>query len=256
MVLSAGTDLNPDMTQKQRHRGRHPEDDRLFAEKWIETLRTAVCDLSYLFSRDYAQKAALKVVGDHYQLDARQRRAILRAACSDASLKYRAEHHVSAGDLKGKSIIIDGYNFLITVESVLSGGILLRGRDGCIRDMASVHGSYHKVQETSGAILLMGNTLDALGIDQSQWYFDAPVSNSGRLRKLLSEYAEDHGWNWDVKLANNVDNILAESDNIVITSDSWIMDRAGCWATVMEQILSETGTVSEVIDLGQEDGSH
>jgi hypothetical protein len=68
------------MTQRQRHRGRHPEDERLFSGKCLPVLRMAVVDLSFLLTRAYARDAALQVVGDHYQLDARHTaRRMLRA---------------------------------------------------------------------------------------------------------------------------------------------------------------------------------
>ena len=46
-------------------------------------------------------------------------------------------------------LLIDGYNVLTTVESALAHGLLLIGRDGCMRDLASMHGSWRKVDETA-----------------------------------------------------------------------------------------------------------
>jgi hypothetical protein len=36
--------------------------------------------------------------------------------------------------LRGARVVIDGYNLLITTKSMLSGGVLLWGRDGWILD--------------------------------------------------------------------------------------------------------------------------
>jgi len=218
--------------QRQSHRGQHREDAALFAPKRVPTLREAVVDLSWLLTREYAEAAALKLVGDHYQLDKRQRLAVTRAACSDQSLEYRRAHEVPVEDLGGRNLVIDGYNLLITVECALSGAILIRGRDGCIRDIASVHGSYQCVEETSPAIHLIGQTLASLDIKSAHWYFDTPVSNSGRLRKLIEAQAAAADWNWTVTLEKNPDNILAESKDVVVTSDSWILDRAAAWTNL------------------------
>lgn len=239
------------MGQKQSHRGKHPEDGRLFAAKWLPVLQKAVVDLSYLLSRHYAEKAALKVVGDHYQLDVRQRLAVSRAACSDNSLDYRKTHEIPVEALTGRAVSIDGYNLLIAVESVLSSGVLLRGRDGCIRDMASVHGSYHKVEETLPAIRLIGEVLHKLGVTKAKWRFDAPVSNSGKLKTLLGREAKKLGWNWSIDLDNNPDNVLAASHDVVITSDSWIIDRAGTWANLTQFIVETFGLESSVLDIGR-----
>ncbi len=237
------------MKQRQRHRGMHPQDAKLFAPEMVPRLRDAVGDLSFLLTRGYAQDAALKVVGDHYQLTARQRKASLRASCSDQSLAQRNAHRLASGELRGRTLAADGYNLIITVESMLSGGVLLRCRDGCVRDMASVHGSYRRVAETDAAIVLLGESLAALGVAHVHWFLDAPVSNSGRLRAMMLEKAVEAGWPWEVELANKVDQQLAASEEVVATADGWILDRAAAWADLMEPALARFGPPANLFDL-------
>ncbi|MCC6486330.1 MAG: DUF434 domain-containing protein [Candidatus Hydrogenedentes bacterium] len=238
------------MPQRQHHRGRHPEDGRLFAPQEIGKLRNAVHDLSFLQTRGYAETAALKLTGDHYQLDARQRRAVLGASCSDSSLVSRGQRMVNHDSLRGERLAVDGYNLLISTESLLAGGIVLRGRDGCIRDLASVHGSYRKVDETAQALQLIGDTMQSLGVEHVDWLLDAPVSNSGRLRQMMMALAANQGWPWEVHLAANVDKSLAASHDVVVTSDGWILDRAPRWARITELMLERVSTPITVIDLG------
>ena len=71
------------MPDKRTHRGAHPQDDRLFAPDQYSALQSATSDLSWLLTREYASPSALKIVGDRYALDARQRLAVMRCACSD-----------------------------------------------------------------------------------------------------------------------------------------------------------------------------
>ena len=89
------------MPNRQRHRGRHPEDDASFGSVWGGVLREAVADVSYLLTSGYSERAAVKFVGDRYQLTARQRRAVNGAACSDQSLNRRVSHIVQLPDLRG-----------------------------------------------------------------------------------------------------------------------------------------------------------
>lgn len=229
--------VKPGMPHHQQHRGQHPEDNRLFADACIPTLRDAVADLSFLLGRSYAPDSALTLVGDHYQLDIRQRRAVSRAACSEAAAARRKEHRVPAELLQGARVMIDGYNFLITIESLLGGGILIRGRDECIRDLAGIHGTYRYVEETLPAIHLAGRTLQMFGVAHAEWLLDAPVSNSGRLKALLLEQAAEQEWDWDVRLSKNVDAVLAQHQDIVITSDSWILDRAERWLNLTDHLV-------------------
>src|SRR2546421_2114648 len=158
-----------------------------------------------LLTRDYAMKGALKLVGDKFALTERQRLAIARAACSDQSKAHRASTRVAIDELKDQHIIIDGFNLLITIEAALSGGVLILGRDDCVRDLSSVHGSYRSVDETDRAIELIGAMLDELGVGRVSWILDKPISNSGRLAQRLGSVAAEHEWNWSVDVAFNPD---------------------------------------------------
>src|SRR6266702_7422173 len=144
------------MPDIRKHRGAHPEDRKLFADDQLSALRIAVADLSWLLSRDYSMKAALKLVGDRHALTERQRLAVSRAACSDQSQEQRTAKRLPVEAVAGKEIIVDGFNLIITIEAALSDGVLIHCRDGCIRDLSSVHGSYRSVNETADAIIMIG----------------------------------------------------------------------------------------------------
>src|SRR5204863_9861591 len=141
----------------------------------------------WLLSHDYALNSALKIVGDHFQLNERQRLAVMRSTCSQESLVRRREHHIPAEQLTGQTLFLDGYNVLTTLEAALGGGILLRGMDSCLRDMASMHGHYKRVSETAPALELLGQSLADLAISHTHILLDAPVSNSGRLKTILGK---------------------------------------------------------------------
>ncbi len=71
------------MPDQRQHRGPHPEDTQLFAPEYWPRLREATRDLSWLLSRGYASPSALKLVGDRYSLNVRQRIAVARCACGE-----------------------------------------------------------------------------------------------------------------------------------------------------------------------------
>ena len=178
------------MPDTRKHRGPHPEDRRLFADAALADLRAAVGDLSLLRTRGYSETASLKLVGDRFALDRRQRVAVMRAACSDQALAARTERLLAPDDLRGHPLRIDGYNLLITIEAALADGAVLHCRDGTFRDMASMHGTYRKVRETVPAIEMIGRWIAALAPSECLWYLDRSVSNSGRLKTILLEVAE------------------------------------------------------------------
>ncbi|MCB9233869.1 MAG: DUF434 domain-containing protein [Bacteroidia bacterium] len=242
------------MGHKQKHRGKHPADDHLFGFAQVPVLRQALHDYSWLISRGYGENGSLKLVGDRYQLRERQRHAVHRAACLFEAVESRQSREVNCADLKGKTVCIDGYNLLISVESALSGGYLFIGLDGAVRDIASIHGTYKRVEETFAALELIGQTLAGLEVDQVKWYLDAPVSNSGRLKGFLEEKAAEAGWKWEVEVVKNPDWELAESGEIVISSDSWVLDHAAAWANLTAYLLETQLKEAMLVDLRQLEG--
>jgi hypothetical protein len=238
--------LSPDIRQ---HRGAHPADQRLFHAEQLPTLRAAVDELSWLLSHGYTLKASVKLVGDRHSLTDRQRLAIARAACSD---KSRATRQSSLGSMKsaeGQELIVDGFNLIITVEAALSGAVLLLCRDECIRDLASVHGSYRAVNETNEAINLIGEELEKLKPKSVEWLLDKPISNSGRLAKRIRDLAGEKDWPWTVDVAFNPDNQVISSGKIAITSDSAILDRVPRWINFKRELIEARLTDSRLIDL-------
>ena len=225
------------MPDQRQHRGPHPQDPTIFAASSLDDLRRATGDLSWLLSRGYAVPSSLKIVGDRYKLSARQRLAVSRSACSDDSLDRRRGHQQSTDGVRGRELWIDGYNVLTSVEAALGGGVILLGRDSCFRDMASMHGSYRKVQETVPAIHRIGQTLDDFGIKSCRWLLDRPVSNSGRLKQWLLEQAEEHDWHWEVDLVADPDPVLCQSHEVVASADSQILDRADRWFNLAREVI-------------------
>jgi hypothetical protein len=225
------------MPNHQRHRGQQPNDPSIFSDKWISILRNAVRDLSYLLTQGYPENASMQLVGNRYRLNARQQKAVMRVACSNQALWQRERTRLEWTDLHNEAVVIDGYNLLITLESALSGGVILLCRDGAYRDIAGIHSTYKRVEETMPAIQLIGQALTELGIFKAHWYFDTPVSNSGRLKMLLLEEATKNGWNWEAELVFNPDKTVLESDKIIISADSWILDRAKLWFNFLGYLM-------------------
>jgi len=238
---------------KRKHRGRHPADLELFGAIELSALRTATAELSWLLERGYSAVSALKLVGDRHELRERQRMAVQRCACGEGARAEREARRASVQDLAGHALAVDGFNCLITIEAALAGGVLLVGRDGCHRDLASVHGSYRRVEETGRAIAAVAELLQSARPSSVRWYLDRPVSNSGKLRGLLLEHAEGVGLCWDVELVNNPDRCLVdERDHIVASCDSWVLDHCAGWVDLPGAVVGAQIPDSWLVDLGYE----
>lgn len=239
------------MPDTRKHRGAAPGDERLFSPQNIPLIKEAVKDLCWLLSRGYGEKSSLKLVGDRYNLAARQRLAVIRCSCSQEEKTIREKKKVNREELTCEDIYIDGYNLLTTIETALSGGFLFKGVDGTIKDLASVHGTYRKVNETIPAIELIGRYLEEHCRPKScVWLLDKPVSNSGRLKGIISSVAAENNWNWQVELVNSPDFILSNTDKIIVSSDSQILNKAKRWFNLQAEIIERYIPSAKIIDLG------
>ena len=247
------------MPNSQKHRGANPKDYAAFSEKNLDNLKQAVFDLSWLLSNSYSQNASLKLVGDKFSLTERQRKAINAASAEKESLELRKKkefeinstsdfiHHTS-----DFTLVIDGYNLLITTECALSNAPLFIGLDGCMRDIASIHSTYRKVEETIPALELIGKVIEELEIKETIWVLDSPISNSGRLKKIMEDLAEEKKWNWKIKLEKHADKPIVElsqnENHIAASCDAWITINASNWVNLCSFIVKNYIPSAWVLD--------
>ena len=138
-----------------------------------------------------------------------------------------------------ETVVLDGFNTIITLEVALSGSLLIEGMDGTIRDMAGLRGSYRIVDKTVWAVELLLAKLDELHVRETLFYLDQQVSNSGRLRALLLDKAQGHSTTVHVELHPSVDGQLARMEHVV-TADAIILDKCGSWYNLNRYIIQRS----------------
>ncbi|MCI4667053.1 MAG: DUF434 domain-containing protein [Bacteroidia bacterium] len=203
--------------------------------------------MSWLLSKGYSSNSSLELVGNRYRLNKRQRHAVWRGCCSDQAMNGRKEKEIKLEKIGEKPLVIDGYNLLITVEAALGGGLILYCRDGTVRDIASIHGTYRRVEETMPALTLIGDSLNKLSTKEVQWFLDKPVSNSGRLKTLMGELAGKNKYSWNIDLVNNPDKVIVEwEDHLAISSDGWVLDSVKHWTNLHKYILNTLPEINKL----------
>jgi hypothetical protein len=242
------------MARPPSHRGPAPQDEKLFGARQLPALRAAAHDLCWLLDHGYAAHSATELVGNRHNLASRQRMAVSRCACSAAAAQHRRALQLKSAEVRGRELWLDGYNILTVLESALSGGVVLIGRDGCCRDIAGIHRRYRKVNETAPVLRLIGETVANWGVTGCRWWLDQPVSNSGRLKTFIGETAQAAGWNMPVELAFNPDRVLWESDQVIATSDSVVLDRCRQWVNLAREIIAQRIPQARLVDLSLMDG--
>ncbi len=233
------------MSNKPKHRGPAPKDDLFFGIKHIDQLKEAFKDLTYLYQRGYGENAASTIVCNRYRLNKRQAQALKRTACSVKDLSAIQQQEIQADILKGKIIAVDAFNLLITIESALAGAYLFKGHDQIFRDIAGIHGTYRKVEETFPAIHAIGKALVKHDVEKVIWFIDEPVSNSIRLKTWLTQFSIDNQWDWQIELVPDADRAIIESTAIAITSDHWIM-ASSSWYNLANDIVPHIPSANTV----------
>lgn len=244
-------------TEKQSGgRGFDPGDGRFFSPEAVATLKRAARQIQYLLDEGYAVKPASTFVGNHYLLSQRQRLALMRVLAPSDRIRSRRDRCVARKDLAGRTVCVDGFNIVITLETALCGSVLFLGKDGAVRDLAGLRGTYRVIPETRRAVEIMLHHLAAAHVRETVVYLDEPVSNSGRLKALMAgvweamnaepaaggEAAASAGsaMTLDIRIARNVDRLLM-AEPLVITADSVILDACSRWYNLTAGCLCETG---------------
>ena len=236
------------MPHSQRHRGADPEDRVLFATAAVKTLQQAVEQSVYLLDHGYAMSSVIDVVSRRHELRARQRLALQRSICSHEQRLLRQSKLVHVQALRGVNLAVDGFNLIIGLEVALSGGVLLRGYDGAIRDLAGLRGTYRPVAETHVALQLLGRILRGLAPAALDVWLDRPVSNAGRLRGLIMEHAMAWGRPVEVIVANNPDRELSNRE-FVVTGDSNILDQVTSWVNLLAFAIEDQIPTAWLVDM-------
>jgi len=220
-------------------RGYIPTDERDF-RKQIDTLAKAGNDVYYLINQGYPIKSATEFVGNHYLLSERQRLALARAISPEISISARKAKELQ-GLPKGSTVHIDGFNTIISLEIAFSGSTLLLCMDGTVRDLAGLRGTYRLIDKTDIAIRAVKRILEHEEVGEAEFFLDAPVSNSGRLKARIAEIMEESPVNATFSVIPDVDKLLYTKE-AVVTGDAIILDHCKSWFNLVKRAIdSEIG---------------
>lgn len=217
-------------------RGFMMTDSRDFGKENTDRLRRAGEEIYFLLNRDYPIRSAVTFVGNHYQLSERQRSALSRVVSPEISIRSRKSRELSANELSGQTVYIDGFNIIITLETAFSESVIFRCMDGTVRDLAGLRGSYRIIDKTDMALQTLADAFEKLEIKKAVFYLDSPVSNSGRLKKKILDTMSGKAFVTEAYIENVADPIL-EKKSHVITADAIILDRCESWFNLTDYIL-------------------
>lgn len=195
------------------------------------TLKEAKKDFRYLLGRGFPRTGALEYVGNHYLLDEMQRNYLNRTVFSSEKIESRKSKLILLSDVKDKDVLLDGYNVLITVETMFQGedDLIVNCDDGVTRDVKAVFGKYKENETTKIALNSIISLLKLFKPQRVLFFYDSPVSLSGELAKTTKEILDSFEVPGDAQTSKNVDKTLIklskEMGAVVATSDGVIIDK-------------------------------
>jgi len=178
-------------------------------------------DLKYLLNRNYRKKSALDFVTNHYGLNLFERNFFGRCVFSDDHLDIVNKKRTDLIEFsKSKSFAIDGFNVLITLESLIEG-IAIICEDNVIRDLKYQKG-YKLTEKSEETIGIMLKSILNLNLNNFDVYFDQQTSKSGEISKITRNLMEKYSISGEVILSKKVDFELKQYE-FVATSDFHII---------------------------------
>jgi len=196
-----------------------------------DKIHDAAYDLRFLLDRGYKKKNAVTFVANKYLLDKKHRNFLVRSVFSSSKSDERKRKIVNIREIANKPLFVDGYNVLITVESILTDNAeaIVLCDDGVLRDVNAVFGKYKFSGITEKALNDIISILEKHKPSSIIFFFDSPVSFSAKLAELTKKIMDVHGIEGEVKLSKIVDYELVkaakDAGGIVATSDSVMIDK-------------------------------
>lgn len=188
-------------------------------------LARIVNDLRFLLDQGYPRDSAVDFVSNHYRLPLRERHLIARCVFSKQEAVEHRRKIVRARAVRGKSLGIDGYNMVITLESILTGKQVVRCDDGFVRDLRAIFGKYKVSNATERAIEEILKIVAKAGPKEIVVFFDKQVSRSGELAGRVRRGLRELDLKGDSQAVGGVDFRLRGFD-VVASSDRAVIKRA------------------------------
>jgi hypothetical protein len=207
----------------------------------------AVNDLRYLLNRGYPRDSAVNFVANHYRLPLDQRHLLARCVFSGQEVAEHRRKSVRASAVQGKRLGVDGYNVLITIESILTRKRVVRCDDGYIRDLRAIFGKYRVSTATPRALRELVRIIAKAKPSHVELLFDKQVSKSGELAGLVRQRLEQAKLEGDAQAIGGVD-LRLRSFDVVASSDRAIIGRAkAIWDIPAELLKRKKANVLDLI---------
>ncbi len=207
------------------------EDPTDFSSPFLrEKLLKPARDIRSLLRWGYPKFATIRFVADHFQLSAEERYILTRVIMPPDRLVSRINKKVACTGIRDKDLLLDGYNVLLSVDSLLKKEPMWFCDDGYIRDTRYYFSKGKQAEDIEDSLDLVLKFLSETYPKSAIFLLDAQISRSGELAGLIRHKMKENGIKGEARTSRTADfELKAEGVNpgknlIVATSDGIIID--------------------------------
>jgi len=207
--------------------------------RWL--LFQAAGDFFALQNRSYPRRASLELVGNRYALDTFERMILHRGMFGQKEAFSRRAKRVRGCDWQRKSLVVDGHNVQITVESSILGAPLIRANDGALRDLAGRSFRFKPSEATNLAMDLIFRFFESLRPLEVLFLFDAPMSHSGELASRYRARLRTCAIPGDAQAVPVPEREFPYETCVAASSDGAVLDASSRWVDLACLVIDRSG---------------
>jgi hypothetical protein len=219
------------------------------ADPIISKLSFPARDIRYLLERGYSKTSSIRFVGDYYRLEKNERNVLTRVIIPSKIAIARNKKRLNYKEVTGKKVLVDGYNVLIALESLIDGYVLWLCDDGFVRDTRGVFRSHNNTDITIEAVKQMCSMLSKSNVPFVKVLLDSQMSQSGELAAIIRQELALLSLQGEVSTSSHADFDLknAGSEYVVATADGIIIDAVEKVIDLPASVLEQKGSRAEIM---------
>jgi hypothetical protein len=216
--------------------------EKLLKEKLLKPAR----DIRSILRWGYPKFATIRFVADHFQLSLQERHILTRVIMPPDRIVSRVNKKVICKGIKDRDLLLDGYNVLLSVDSILKEEPMWFCDDGYLRDTRYYFSKAKQAEDIEEALNAVLKFLSEADPKSVIFLLDAQISKSGELAGFIRHKMKDYRISGEARTSKIADFelkkeggnsekkiVLATSDGIVIDSVLEVLHIPAC---LMEKI--------------------
>lgn len=206
-----------------------------------ERLLKPARDIRSILRWGYPKFATIRFVADHSQLSAEERHILTRVIMPPDKVVSRVRKKIACNGIRDRDLLLDGYNVLLSVDSLLKNEPMWFCDDGYIRDTRYYFSKAKQAEDIGEALDLVLEFISEARPKSLTFLLDAQISRSGELAGFIRRKLKEQGIPGGAYTSKTADFdlkteggklekqlVVATSDGIVIDSVLQVLDIPAC----------------------------